>query len=345
MPSAKNKDLALQKYERTIKNLKVISTAALILGIIAILTSFAILILALPQIYNSTQPQTTTAQSGPGSTLAGIDQPLNATQLAVINNAPNAYFQRAGTMYLNGSIPNTVAIPTNKIQRLVSGNKTAVVYYGSITCIFCGENRWAMALALSRFGNFTQLYQGYSAIHDGDVPTLYWTQLNYNKSGDAIGDWYSSRYVSFLAIEDINPITGGFTLNPAAKVQANINSQGNQTYISTLSYLFNLFTSNATSFKGTPYTVWGDYQWSGADAVDFGNSTQNSTTASGTPVLSYMTHAQVIKQIANPSDGFGWTEYAAADMYTAALCKTLNNTAPVCSLSAIQQIELQLNKT
>jgi hypothetical protein len=59
-------------------------------------------------------------------------------------------------------------------SRFSYNGKPSVIYIGAISCVWCGENRWAMAMALSRFGSFNSLYIGYSSIHDGDVPTLYW---------------------------------------------------------------------------------------------------------------------------------------------------------------------------
>ena len=81
-----------------------------------------------------------------GNRLVNIDQPLNATSLAVINNASNSYFETAGEMYLNGSIKNPVAyliggFKVNPVNGIIINNKPSVIYLGSITCVFCGENR------------------------------------------------------------------------------------------------------------------------------------------------------------------------------------------------------------
>jgi hypothetical protein len=335
---------AIRKYERITKSLRMISYAALALGILAIVVSAAAVVFLLNQtpkiIY---QNVTTTIPQNAinfGSTLAGIDTPLNATQLSIINNAPDSYFEEAGAKYLNESISNPIYTGSNKVAKFLANNKTSVIYLGSTTCIFCGENRWAMALALSRFGNFSRLFYGYSSLGDGDVPTLYWTQLNYNASSDDIGNYYSSPYISFVSIEDTNPITGGFSLNSPSKIATDLAQLGNATYVRAFSYILNLSTNNATAFKGTPYTIWGTAQFSGADAIDFGN-----TTPVGTPQLTYMTHSQILSQLASPNDQFAWTEYAAADVYIAALCNSLGNSTsaavPACSLPAIKQLQLQ----
>ena len=51
-----------------------------------------------------------------------------------------------------------------------------------------------------------------------------------------------------------------------------------------------------------------------------------------------MTHAQVLSQLSSFNDQFAWSEYAAADVYIAQVCPSINNTAPVCSLPAIKSI-------
>ncbi len=318
-----------------------IAIAALILSIFAI-------VIALYAVYSSIAYEqlnmqklaasTNTSVSAPQPTLAGIDTPLNNTELSTINNASDSYFEIAGQMYLNGSIanqvlPNYVTLPNGSF---VANGKQSVIYLGSITCVFCGENRWAMALALSRFGNFSKLYKGYSAIHDSDVPTLYWNASNYNISaGMDTGSFYSSKYVNFIPFEDEAPITGGFSIQPLQTMQGFVNQTGNSTKISAFNFILGLQNNANTLFQGTPYTIWGNAMFAGADAVDFGNSTPTGATLA----LSSMTHADVLNQLRTPNDQFAWTEYAAADMYIAGLCKSLNNTAPVCSLPAIVMLE------
>ncbi|MEM3212295.1 MAG: DUF929 family protein [Candidatus Micrarchaeaceae archaeon] len=279
-----------------------------------------------------------TQQQPFGERLTNINSPFNVSELAAINNAPNSYFETAGEMLLNGSIKNEVGTSHNKVPMFIVNGKPSVIYLGSITCIFCGENRWAMALALSRFGNFSALYEGYSSFGDGDLPTIYWAPARYNSSGtDDLGNFYSSKYINFISIDDENPITAGFALNPISVMQSNINATGNKAYIDAFSYIINDLGRNAsTAFSGTPYTVWGAYQVGGADAVDFGNSTP--TSSSNLP-LTHMTHAQVLAQLANPNDQFAYTEYAAADLYVAMVCSSINNTAPVCSLPIISKLE------
>ena len=91
-------------------------------------------------------------------------------------------------------------------------------------------------------------------------------------------------------------------------------------------------------FQGTPFTVWGSYELGGVDAVVFGNSTPTSNNYA----IQQMTHGQILSAFANPTSQFALSDYAAADVYVAMICGTINNSAPVCSLSSVKGIETQM---
>ncbi|MGC8478550.1 MAG: DUF929 family protein [Candidatus Micrarchaeia archaeon] len=278
---------------------------------------------------NSTPPS---SNSSFGSTLKGIDTPFNSTELSIINNAPDSYFEKAGEMLLNSTLNDQVVfsrVPNNtKFNAFYVNGKPSVIYIGAISCIFCGENKWAMALALSRFGSFSKLYKGYSSFGDGDIPTIYWIADNYTTpAGVGYGNYYSSNYINFISSDYESPIKQGFQIQPLSYF---ISKSPNATYTKAISFM------NSTNlFQGTPFTFWGNIIVGGADAVVFGNSTPSSTTLP----LTYMTHSQVLSQLKNFNDQFSWGEYAGADIYISYVCPTINNSAPVCSLPAIKAIE------
>ena len=272
-----------------------------------------------------------------GHRLANIDNPLNSSSLAVFNSAQNAYFETAGEMLLNGSINNIVAdqpLSNSSIFKpIIINGKPTVIYIGAISCIFCGENRWAMALALGRFGTFNSLYTGYSSFGDHDVPTIYWNIDNYTTSSNiGFGNKYSSNYINFISADYESPIVQGFEIQPLSYFVSKASSV-NQTYLEAMKFM-----NGTGQFQGTPFTFWGKYLEGGADAVDFSNSSSSSNVT-----LEYMTHAQMYNELVRPNDQMGWTEYAGADVYIAFLCNTLNSTGSaepsVCSLPAIHGIE------
>ncbi|MEM3476833.1 MAG: DUF929 family protein [Candidatus Micrarchaeaceae archaeon] len=282
---------------------------------------------------SSTIPSTTVPQitGNFGSTINNIDQPFNAIELNVINNMNNSYYEKAGEMLLNGTLTSKIFYAVNKsliVPPYIIDGKPTVIYIGALSCLYCGENRWAMALALSRFGNFSALYKGYSSFGDYDLPTIYWTQYNYTTSaGVAFGANYSSKYINFIAADFESPVTGGFEIAPLSYFIA---AAPNSTYAKALEFM-----NETKLYRGTPFDLFGRVILQGADAVVLGN-----TLPTAPPIpLEYMTHEQVIQQFADFNDQFAWGEYAAADVYVAYICNAINNTAPACKLPAILKIE------
>ncbi|HEV2390656.1 MAG TPA: DUF929 family protein, partial [Nitrososphaerales archaeon] len=264
-----------------------------------------------------------------GQRLTDINVPLNSTQLAVINGGPDSYFDTAARMYLNGSLTSLVGAQVASVPLMTVNGKPAVVYLGAISCIYCGENRWAMALALSRFGVFQDLFFGYSSWGDQDVPTLYWAPAPYNATSAAdFGNFYDGNYVTFLSIDYASPITAGFQMQTLPFFQQQATAINNTVYEKATSLLISL-----NNFAGTPYTIWGRYSVPGADAKDFGDVTSTSISSSSSTSstssaavllpLATMTHDQVLASLARPTTPFAWTEYAAADYYVALICSSL----------------------
>ena len=156
-------------------------------------------------------------------------------------------------MLLNNTLANSVGASTKNVTPFLVNGKPSVIYFGSITCIFCGENRWAMALALSRFGNFSHSIQGIQLLRRlrRPHPLLVARALQPIISRS----WlilYQQQYINFIAIEDTDPITAGFNLQPFNTVQQEINSTGNLAYEDALKYILEI-----NNFQGTPYTIWG----------------------------------------------------------------------------------------
>ncbi len=343
-----------------LKNLKVITYLALVIA----LTDTVFVAVLATQVINNRNSVTTTSTvlgyvrvSGPvitpttslatapvvtkeepfGARLTDINEPFNSSELSVINNASNSFFQTPGEMYLNGTLQNTIGTQPSLTPEMVLNGKPTVIYLGAISCIFCGENRWAMALALSRFGGFSQLFKGYSSFNDGDLPTIYWAPANYNASSDvAFGNFYSSNYVYFLTTEYASPVTQGFEMQTLNYFELQAVALNNSAYEKAIALIGTL-----NNYQGTPYTIWGKYVVSGADAFDFGNST--NSTASGKYPLTNVTHDQVLSQLAQPNDQFAWTEYTAADLYLTLLCSSTSNVVSACHLPAIVQIEAKGN--
>jgi hypothetical protein len=275
-----------------------------------------------------------TAQQPFGSRLTNINVPLNSSELAIINNASQAFFVTAAQMYENHSLSIPIGAVVSAAPLLLVNGKPSVTYLGAISCVYCGENRWAMALALSRFGDFQQLVKGYRALNDGDVPTIYWAPGHYNATQAVeYGNFYSSSRINFISIEYSSPITQGFNMQTLNYFQQEAVAVANPVYGNATKIIINL-----NNYVGTPYTIWGKFSVPGADASNFGDAASNKTTA--LPMAS-LTHEQILSRLAHPSSPFAWNEYAAADFYSSLICASMSSPAPVCSLPSISTMVLQ----
>lgn len=74
---------------------------------------------------------------------------------------------------------------------LTSAGKPEVLYMGAEYCPFCGGERWALIVALSRFGTFTSV-QPITASEE-NIPTFTFH-----------GSTYTSRYLAFVPVEQLD---------------------------------------------------------------------------------------------------------------------------------------------
>ena len=112
---------------------------------------------------------------------------------------------------------------------LTENGKPEMLYIGAEYCPYCGAERWAMIVALSRFGTFKGLATVHSAVKNGagdaepdpDTPTFTFLHAT-----------YSSPYLTFTPVEiETNipdPSTGEYTplQTPTAAEQAIMNKYG-----------------------------------------------------------------------------------------------------------------------
>src|SRR5215469_3686009 len=162
------------------------------------------------------------ANSG-GPAAVGSNGPTGAALTSVINqttSVPAATLDKVGG---GATYPNAIRPITGNQQPLTSGGKPEMLYVGAEYCPYCAAERWAMVVALSRFGTFSGLAAIRSAAKDGagraepypNTPT--WTFLNTH---------FTSTYLTFTSVElNTNipdPATGGYTTlqTPTAEQEA-----------------------------------------------------------------------------------------------------------------------------
>jgi hypothetical protein len=172
---------------------------------------------------------------------------------------------------------------------------------GAEYCPYCAAERWAMVVALSRFGSFSNLKLIHSSGSDvyPNTPTL-----SFYKSS------YTSQYVQFTPVE-MNGTKQNVTLQkPTAAENALLSKYDAPPYIQ---------SSNAGSI---PF-------------VDIGNQYLTIGAQYQPSSLAGLTWAQVATDIRNPASPVAKGVDGTANALTAAICKITNNApAAVCSSAA-----------
>lgn len=119
-----------------------------------------------------------------------VGQPITSTLYQELTSVSNSTLSGASTKGI--TLPNKVCAPS-----LQSDGKPLVFYVGGEFCPYCAAERWSMAVALSKFGTFSNItyMQSWSNEASGyqDLSTI---SFNYAS--------YSSPYISFVPVEEYN---------------------------------------------------------------------------------------------------------------------------------------------
>ena len=198
-----------------------------------------------------------------------------------------------------GSILSYNSSPLETISNtaLTSNGKPEMLFIGAEFCPYCAAERWAIAVALSRFGHFTTQLRGiHSSSTDTDPNT---PTLTFYKSS------YTSPYLTFTPVENENDSRGALQATTSAQ-QA-------------------LWQKYDSSSEGVGYPF-----------IDFGNKYILKDPTYDPGVLAGMTWAQVAAALHNPSSTVAKNALGAANLMTAAICKmTGGKPGNVCTSSGV----------
>jgi hypothetical protein len=195
---------------------------------------------------------------------------------------------------------------------LTQDGKPEVLYIGAEYCPYCAAQRWALILALSRFGSFTGLSATHSSSTDvfPNTPTFTFH-----------GSTYTSAYLSFAGVEETTNQpdgNGGYTpLDTATTAQQDL--------------LQRFDVSPYTSQPGAiPFLLLGNR------FVTIGSGFQPS-------LLAGMTVDDVAAKLADPTDPVTTGIVGTANTMIAALCElTGGQPSKICSAPFVQQIQAAL---
>jgi thiol-disulfide isomerase/thioredoxin len=247
-----------------------------------------VLVIVIALIVIKAAGNTPAAASGSASATASVTRQLSTVPAATLDSIGK------GT----GVSP---LIPTKGQPALTSAGKPEILYMGAEYCPYCAAERWAMVVALSRFGTFSNLHLIHSSGTDvyPNTPTL-----SFYKSS------YRSQYVQFTPVE-MNGAKQNVTLQKPTAAQSALLSK----------------------YDAPPYT-----QSTNAGAipfVDIGNQYLTIGAQYLPSSLAGLTWAQVASEIRDPSTPVAKGVDGTANAITAAICKITNNApAAVCNSAA-----------
>ncbi|WP_375498382.1 DUF929 family protein [uncultured Jatrophihabitans sp.] len=173
-----------------------------------------------------------------------------------------------------------------------------VLYIGAEYCPYCAAERWAVAVALSRFGTFTGLGQTASSPSDVYPSTA---TLTFH------GASYTSKYLSFTGKE----------------IQSNQVVNGTYATLDTLTADEKALLTKYDSGGGIPF-------------IDIGGNYMISGASYNPQVLQGNTHAEIAAALSDPSSPIAKGVDGTANAVTAAVCASTGNTpASVCTASGV----------
>ena len=240
-----------------------------------------------------------------GSNSAGgaSNGPTGTALTAVVNDVTSVPASTLDTIGDGGGAvtgkPTSITGPA-----LTSGGKPEMLYIGAEYCPYCAATRWAMIVALSRFGTFSGLRTIHSSTTDtpANIPT--WT---FYQSG------YTSNYLAFTPVETTTNVR-----------------QGN-------SYP-TLQTPTAQQQQ-----LWQTYDPNGSiPFISFGNKYLLASVPYDVTVLQGKTWAQIASALKDPSSPIAKAIGGSANYMTAAICKLTGDQPASACTPAVKALQSQL---
>ncbi|MDE1762135.1 MAG: DUF929 family protein [Candidatus Micrarchaeota archaeon] len=217
--------------------------------------------------------------------------------IGALTSVPNSTLASVGIGAAGGSIRKLTSSPA-----LTQNGKPEVLYIGGEFCPYCAAERWAMIIALSRFGTFSNLHYMTSSESDPVAPgTPTFTFRN---------STYQSQYISFLPIEEYS----------------NILQNNTYTILQPLNDTIIGIVQNTYPGGGIPY-------------INFGNKTVIAGSTYAPQILQGMNWTQIVQRIGNANSTVSQSILGSANLLTAQICKATNMTPQsVCGASYIKHI-------
>ncbi len=274
---------------------RILIASGSILVVIAIVVVFVVVKLS----SSSTPPAATSASNGPtGAALTAVVDKVTSVPASTLDavgdgGAPWQSLQ-------SGVIKPVTGSP------LTENGKPEMLFIGAEYCPYCGAQRWAMIVALSRFGTFSGLSTIHSSSSDAYANTPTWTFLHAK---------YSSPYLTFTSVEtttnvpDSSSPSGYGTLQTPTAAQEALESK---------------YSTGTIPF------------------IDFGNKYVSIGSSYLPSVLAGLSWSQIATDLSNPNSPVAKAVDSAANYMTAAICKMTGNQPASACTATVKALESQI---
>jgi Domain of unknown function (DUF929) len=303
--SSRREKIAAQRAaaRRAEQRKRILLASGAVVVVLAVVLTFVIIKL-------NNKPTVASASSSPnGPTGSALTSLVNTT-----TSVPASVLDTVGAGTFNGKVQTITGNP----PPLVSNGKPELLFIGAEYCPYCAANRWAMIVALSRFGTFSGLTTVHSGITDGagdqepypNTPTFSFVNAK-----------YTSKYLTFTSVEGETNIpdtsTGGYTAlqTPTSAQQALL-----------------------TKYDAAPYTT----EAGAIPFLDFGNKYVSIGVSYPNTAIQSLTWSQIAADLHNPNSTAAKAVDGTANYYTAAICKMTGNQPASACTPAVQALESQL---
>jgi hypothetical protein len=288
---------------RTERRRRILIASGSIVAVVAIVVAFIV-------IKANNKPAASTSSNGPtGSSLASVVSNVTSVPASTLDKIGSGSGQVT-------SKPATISGGT----ALTANGKPEMLYMGAVYCPYCAAERWAMIVALSRFGTFSGLATTHSASVNGagesepypNTPT--WTFHNAS---------FTSQYLTFTPVE----------------MQTNIPDKSTGTYTN-LETPTKAQQALLNKYDVPPYVPSGSQ--GAIPFVDFGNKYLIAGASYNPQVLSGLSWATIASDLKNPDSQVAKSIGGTANYMTAAICKLTGNQPASACTSAVQSLESSL---
>ena len=276
-----------------------------IIAVIAVVVAFIVV----KANSKSSTPSASSSATLSGSALSSVVSKVTSVPASALDSVGKG----------GGSVTATPQ-PVTGAAALTASGKPEMLYMGAEYCPYCAAERWAMIVALSRFGTFSGLTTIHSAAADGagqKEPYPNTATWSFYKST------YTSQYLTFTPVE----------------MQTNIPdaSTGSYTNLQTPTAAQNAILAK---YDAAPYVASADA--GSIPFIDYGGKYLTVGASYNPQVLSGLTWSQIAADLSTPSSPVAQAINGTANYMTAAICKMTGNQPASACTPTVQALQAKL---